>query len=453
MKILLIEDEKITRISLTETLTDEGYEVMAAETGSEGLLLLKGHVFDVVVTDLRLPKMSGIDILKFIRQQSPETRVIVITAFATVETAIEALKQGAYDYLVKPFSPDKLLSTLNHIRQLNQIEDENKVLKSRLQRIENKIIIGSSEPIQKVKETIQAIADNDFSVLIQGESGTGKEIAARSLHFGSHRSDKPFIAVNCAAIPETLLESELFGYEKGAFTGADKQHPGYFERAGSGTIFIDDIDDLPLPLQVKLLRVLQEKEFTRVGGIKEIKLKARIICATKIDLKELVNLGKFRKDLFYRLNIIPLVIPPLRERKEDIPQLIEHFFIKYNAGEKMTVLSKDILNILSQHRWSGNVRELENTIERIIALSGMKNWEEIVLTSLSSADAPGKEETPIPHHFDSYEEFLKEKERELFRWALDQANQNISKAAQLLNLPRSTFRSKIAKNQKHKKGE
>ncbi len=325
MKILLIEDEKITRITLTNTLRKEGYQVVNSETGRDGLDHFRREHFDVVITDLRLPKMNGLDILKAVKEISPDCFVIVITAYATVETAVEALKMGAYDYLTKPFSPDKLLSMLDHIRQLRLVMDENARLKAKLQHLEKKVIIGKSPDMRKLLETIKVVAKNDYTVLIQGESGTGKEMVARALHEYSPRREKPFVPINCAVIPESLLESELFGHEKGAFSGAIKRHIGYFERAHQGTLFIDDIDDFPLNLQVKLLRVLQEREFYRVGGSESIPVDVRIVCATKIDLQEKVRQNLFREDLYYRLNIIPLKIPPLRERKEDILPLVEHF--------------------------------------------------------------------------------------------------------------------------------
>ncbi|MCD4691516.1 MAG: sigma-54 dependent transcriptional regulator, partial [Calditrichales bacterium] len=313
-------------------------------------------------------------------------------AFATVETAVDALRIGAYDYLTKPFSPDKLLSTLTHIRQFHEVRNENVKLKKRLRIFENKVIVGSSPLMSKLLEKIKAVAQNDYTVLIEGESGSGKEMVARALHYYSSRVKNPFIPINCAVIPESLLESELFGHEKGAFSGAVKRHIGYFERADKGTIFIDDIDDFPLPLQVKLLRVLQEREFLRVGGIESISVDVRIICASKIDLKEQINKNLFREDLYYRLNIIPLRIPPLRERKDDIPALVEHFFDKNNARDKLRLLNKNIYSRFLQYDWPGNVRELENFVERMIALSDVSSWDDEIFESLQT-DYPCKEET------------------------------------------------------------
>lgn len=447
MKILLIEDEKITRITLTNTLKKEGYNVVSCETGVKGLEEFNKSRFDVVITDLRLPTMNGLDILKEVKQKSPDTTMIVITAYATVETAVEALKLGAYDYLTKPFSPDKLLSMLHHIRQFHKMQTENIDLKKRLQMFENKVIIASSAQMKKLLETVKVVAQNDYTVLIEGESGTGKEMIARSLHFHSPRVKKPFIPINVSIMPETLLESELFGYEKGAFTGAAKKHIGYFERANSGTVFIDDIDDFPMQLQVKLLRVLQEREITRVGGDETIKVDVRVIVATKANLKKLVDENKFRDDLYYRLNIIPLKIPPLRERKDDIPALIEHFFIKHNAKEKLELMNKDILNYFLEYDWQGNVRELENFIERMIALSDVGVWGEEIFEPLKTSKEISSEITQEKtfDDFPTYQEFIDKKEKEIFEWAMKKANNNVSSAAEILGLPRSTFRSKLEK--------
>lgn len=447
MKILLIEDEKITRITLTDTLKKEGYSVISCENGVKGLEEFNKSKFDVVITDLRLPTMNGIDILKEVKQKSPETTMIVITAFATVETAVEALKLGAYDYLTKPFSPDKLLSMLNHIRQFHKMQTENIDLKKRLQMFENKVIIANSERMIKLMDTIKVVAQNDYTVLIEGESGTGKEMVARSLHFHSPRVKKPFMPINVSIIPETLLESELFGYEKGAFTGASKKHIGFFERANGGTVFIDDIDDFPMQLQVKLLRVLQEREITRVGGDETIKVDVRVIVATKANLKMLVDKKKFRDDLFYRLNIIPLKIPPLRERKDDIPALIEHFFIKHNAKEKLELMNKEILNNFLNYDWHGNVRELENFIERMIALSDVGVWSEEIFEPLKTSKGISTDITQEKafDDFPTYQEFINKKEKEIFEWAMKKANNNVSSAAEILGLPRSTFRSKLEK--------
>jgi DNA-binding NtrC family response regulator len=289
MKIMLVEDEKITRKTLTDILKKENYDINSFSDGTEALNSLKQDKYDVVVTDLRLPGTNGLDILRSAKEINARTIVIIITAYATVETAIESLKLGAYDYLLKPFSPEKLLSILKHIEQLSNVLSENEKLKSRLEFFEKKTIIGSSDKVKVFLNMIKMVAPQDHTILIQGESGTGKELCARTIHNYSLRKDKEFIAINCAVIPETLIESELFGHEKGAFTGAVKRHIGYFEKANGGTLLLDDIDDLPLPVQVKLLRVLQEKEISRVGSTENIPIDVRIVCATKVDLKERVK--------------------------------------------------------------------------------------------------------------------------------------------------------------------
>ena len=446
MKILLIEDEKITRITLTNTLRKEGFELTSCATGAEGMDKLQREAYDLVITDLRLPKMNGIDILKAVKNQTPQTFVIIITAYASVETAVEALKIGAYDYLTKPFAPEKLIAMLKHIEHYHKIVGENKKLKEKLRYTEKDIIVGSSLITQKLIETVKVVAKNDYTVLIQGESGTGKEVVARALHSYSMRRNKPFVPINCAVIPETLMESELFGYEKGAFTGAQKRHAGYFERAEGGTLFLDDIDDLPLAMQVKLLRVLQEKEITPVGGTRARKIDVRVVGATKVDLQEKVANNEFREDLFYRLNIIPIKLSPLRERKDDIPALVEHFLHKHGAEDDKQYITSDLMEKLIDYDWPGNVRELENTVERIIALYELGTFEEQFLTIpenkqlASPLPSPSREKSYPP-----FQEYMKEREREIIEWAMKKANHNISRAAQLLQIPRSTLRSKMEK--------
>ncbi len=446
MKILLIEDEKITRITLSDTLKKEGYEVVSSETGQEGLEQFRKQPFDVVITDLRLPRMNGLDILREVKNLAPDCTVIVMTAYGTVETAVEALKMGAYDYLTKPFSPDKLISMLKHVKQLHRVLDENIQLKKRLEIFENRVLVGNSAPMRRLMETIRHVARHDYTVLIQGESGTGKELVARALHYHSPRREQPFVPVNCAVIPETLLESELFGHEKGAFSGAIRQHIGYFERANGGTLFIDDIDDLPMPLQVKLLRVLQEREFLRVGGSEPIKVDVRVVVATKIDLKKRVEQNRFREDLYYRLNIIPIQIPPLRERKEDIPALFEHFLEKHDAKEKMQLLTPNMLSRLMEYDWPGNVRELENIVERFIALSDMQSLHpKTLLPGQQSSGTIAPTANSLPDGYPPFNQFIASKEREIIHWALQKSGQNVSRAAELLQIPRSTLRSKMAK--------
>ena len=444
MKILLIEDEKITRISLANNIQKAGYDVATADDGEQGLARCKKQPYDVVITDLRLPKINGMEIVKYVKEHNPNCEVIVITAHATVTTAVEAIKLGAYDYVTKPFSPDKIIGMLGKIAQFQSIIDENKSLKEKLEAYEHKNIIGKSPEMRNLLKTIHTIATHEYTVLIQGESGTGKEVVARAIHDCSNRKKKPFIAINCAAIPEPLLESELFGHEKGSFSGAIQRHLGHFERANGGTFFIDDIDDLPEPLQVKLLRVLQERELFRVGGSEIIKVDVRIICATKVRLKDQVDKGLFRGDLYYRLNIIPLIIPPLRHRLEDIPDLVEHFLSQRNSRDKLEYFTKNVYKKFLNYHWPGNVRELENIVERVIALSDINKSADLLFDGASDDIEVNQ---PYEDDFPGLKEFITQKENEVIQWALKLSKYNISKAAQLLRVPRSTLRSKLEKHE------
>jgi len=441
MKILIIEDEKITRISLSDILTKEGFEVYSAEDGEIGINFFNEFKPEIVITDLRLPKKNGLDILKEVLETSPKTKVILITAFATVDTAVAALKLGAYDYLTKPFSPEELISILRNITQLQNVIEENQQLKNRIEQLESKNIIGNSNKLIKLLDLIHVVAQNESTILIEGESGTGKELIAREIHKNSLRRNEKFITVSCSNIPESLLESELFGHEKGSFTGAIKRHIGYFERANKGTLFIDDIDDFPFNMQVKLLRVIQEREITPVGSTENIKIDVRIICATKVDLRKLVEQNKFRDDLYYRLNIIPIKIPPLRERKEDIPLLVEHFFKKHKAEDKLMLVNQEILKYLMDYDWPGNVRELENIVERMIVLS----FSGKIDTSILDLTRKAKEQLHKEYFekYNSLNDFLISKEKEIIEWALKKSNGSITNAARLLKIPRTTLNSKI----------
>ncbi|MBX2976479.1 MAG: sigma-54-dependent Fis family transcriptional regulator [Ignavibacteriaceae bacterium] len=443
MRVLLLEDEKITRISLTNTLRQEGFTVESSGDGIEGVNLFSVDPFDVVITDLRLPGMNGIDVLRQVKQKKPDTTVIIITAYATVETAVEALKLGAYDYLTKPFSPDRVIALLQNIKRMKSIIEENAKLKLQVEALAGSNIIAGSPTMKKFLETIKVVSPYDYTVLIEGESGTGKEMTAREIHRMSNRASNPFIPINCAVIPESLLESELFGHEKGAFTNAVKRHIGYFERANKGTLFIDDIDDFPISLQVKLLRVLQEQEFVRVGGTESISVDVRIVCATKVDLKEKVIAKLFREDLYYRLNIIPLKIPPLRNRKEDIPDLINHFLKKYGEGDNPDFVSKELLNQLMEYNWPGNVRELENIVKRIIAMSATGAGLELLFNEAGYSVKHEENNKVISTDYPPFEEFILDKEKEIIKWALTKAENNISQAAKILKLPRTTLKSKL----------
>jgi two-component system NtrC family response regulator len=444
MKVLIIEDEKVSRIALTNTLRKEGFEVTSAGSAEEGLDLFERNRHAVVITDLRLPKADGMHVLSTTLSKSPDCKVIVITAYATVETAIAALKLGAYDYVTKPFSPERLIAILQNLRRLFEVVDENQELKNRLRLLEERPIVGISQTMKHLIERIDLVAQSDSTILIEGESGTGKEVIARAVHRASPRRMNPFVVVSSSGIPESLLESELFGHEKGAFTGAIRRHSGYFERAHRGTMFIDDIDDLSMAMQVKFLRVLQEREIVRVGGSENIAVDVRIIAATKHNLRKQVEAKLFREDLFYRLNILPLHIPPLRDRKEDIPILIDHFLKKHGSQVKTIEIPEEVMRQCLTHDWPGNVRELENLIERMIALShtGRIDKTALELDGVSNRHTTKSNGDP---EYPPFDEFMLQREQEIIEWALKKSGNNISEAARLLSIPRTTLMSKISR--------
>jgi two-component system response regulator AtoC len=369
-KVLLIEDDKIMRISLEDALKEAGYDVGSFETGTEALYAFKNNPFDVAVTDFMLPDLDGFDIVKEITQKH-DTPVIMMTAYGTIKDAVEAMKLGAFDYLTKPFALDELLLLIERALMIKGLKEENIRLKkdlNRCYRVPN--ITGESAAIKKVFSLIEKVSASDATVLILGESGTGKELVATTIHYQSKRRDKPLIKVNCAALPEGLIESELFGHERGAFTGAVRRKPGRFETAAAGTIFLDEIADLPLSTQAKILRVIQERQFDRVGGTTTLTVDVRIIAATNRALEEEVKAGRFREDLYYRLNVIPINMPPLRERREDILPLIEYFTDKYGSGlAKKVRFTQEAIDLLLAYDYPGNVRELENIVERCVTLS------------------------------------------------------------------------------------
>ncbi len=368
--VLLIEDDKIMRISLEDALRGAGYDVVSFETGSAALRAVTSLPFDVALTDFRLPDMDGFDIVKEITSKQ-EVPVIMMTAYGTIKDAVEAMKLGAFDYLTKPFALDELFLLIRRALEIKGLQEENIRLRKDLRRCYNAPgITGDSAAVKKVLSLIEKVSASDATILILGESGTGKELVATTIHYQSKRRDKPLIKVNCAALPEGLIESELFGHEKGAFSGAVKRKPGRFEAAAGGTIFLDEIGDLPLSTQAKILRVIQERQFDRVGGTATLTVDVRIVAATNKALEEEVKAGQFREDLYYRLNVIPIVMPPLRERREDIPALIEVFLEKYAAGTAKKVrFTPEALDLLLAYDYPGNVRELSNIIERCATLS------------------------------------------------------------------------------------
>ena len=369
-RILIVDDELSIIEVLKSLLSREGHSITTSGDGKDALRKLKENVFDLLITDIRMPEVDGITLLQQARELQSHLAVIVITAYAKVDNAVEAMKNGAFDYVTKPFKFDEILLTVQRALNYEQALAENEVLKSSLDtHFHFNCLVGDAEPMRKVYKLIEKVARTDSTVLITGESGTGKELVARALHSASSRFEQPFVTVNCTAMPENLLESELFGYKKGAFTGANTNKKGLFEAANKGTIFLDEIGSIPLSMQMKLLRVLQEKEIRRVGGTEDIKIDVRVIAATNEDLARKIQEQTFREDLFYRLSVIPIDLPPLAERKEDIPQLVNYFLNQYNKDNLRQVeISPQAIKLLAKQNWPGNVRELENAVKRAATL-------------------------------------------------------------------------------------
>jgi len=429
-KILVVDDEEKIRQALSAILTKEGYLVTTAKDGEEALTK-PIQEFSLIITDLKMAPMNGLELLKRAKKISPDVVVIMITAFGTIKTAIEAVKQGAYDYISKPFELDEITMVVSKALQLHkEIKKEAKFDE----------IVGQSQKIKEVQELINQVAKTDTTVLILGETGTGKELVAKAIHRLSLRQNKPFIAVNCVALPENLLESELFGHEKGAFTGAINQRPGRFELAHTGTIFLDEVGEITMPMQIKLLRVLQEREFERVGGTKTIKVDVRIIAATNRDLEKAIKEGKYREELYYRLNIVPIYLPPLRERKDDIPLLLNHFLNIFNLRTKKNILeiTTQAQEILLQYDWYGNIRELENVVERMVVLAkGDKIDVEDIPKSIIKAN---EKKLSFKEHIYQAKTQV---EQELLIKVLQEVGGNRTKAARLLGIDRKTLLKKM----------
>ena len=440
-RILIVEDEEKLRRVLELQLRSADFEVEQAETAEAGLKMADRA--DLVLTDLRLPGMDGLELIHVIRRQNTRTPIVVMTAFGTIETAVNAMKAGAADFLLKPFSLDHMMTVIRKALDVRALEDENRKLREELgYRYEFDNIIGRSTAMQEIFATIERVAATRATVLLAGESGVGKDLIARAIHYKSPRRDRPFVKINCTALPENLMESELFGYEKGAFTGANSAKPGRFEQADTGTAFLDEIGDVPATIQVKLLRVLQEREFERLGSNKTRHIDVRIIAATNQDLRAALEQGTFREDLYYRLNVVPLNIPPLRERTEDIPFLAEHFVKKLaaaNASPVESITEEAIRKLLGYH-WPGNVRELENVIERSLVLcSGTRlDAADIRLDTAPRARERAAEDF-LPEGLS-----LDEYEQSIIREALRRAAGNKSQAARLLGLTRNALRYRLA---------
>jgi DNA-binding NtrC family response regulator len=442
--ILIVEDEAKMRRLLELNLGEDGFDTRSAADAEAGLDLLQHEPVDLVLTDLKLPGMGGLEFLHAVKRANAALPVIVMTAFGSVETAVEAMKAGASDYVLKPFSLAEMRMVVHKELDVRRLRDENRSLREQLgKRYEHPNIVARSPKMQEVLATVERVASTNSTVLIGGESGVGKDLVAHLIHQRSRRSGGPFIKINSTAIPENLLESELFGYEKGAFTGATTSKPGKFELADKGTLFLDEIGDVPPATQVKLLRVLQERSFERLGGTRTLKVDVRLVAATNRDLRAALEEGTFRQDLYYRLNVVPIDIPPLRDHKEDIPDLVNLFIERFarEAGKDIGGISADALAALTAFHWPGNVRELENIIERGVALSngGELQLSDIHLDS-TRTKAPGDSHALLPEGMT-----LEQWEDEMIREALRRANGNKSQAARLLGLSRNALRYRLSK--------
>jgi two-component system response regulator PilR (NtrC family) len=441
-KILIVDDEVDIRESLSFILQKEGYIVDGAENGKDAYEKILKDYYDLVITDIEMPLMKGIELLEKISAFTNQTSVIIITAYGSLETAIKALRNGAADYILKPIEFDELLIKISRLFDTRKLISENRILKKELQRqfdFEN--LVGKSTGMQRIFELIQTVAETDSTVLITGNSGTGKELVARAIHFNSKRKNKPFIPINCGAISENLIESELFGHKRGAFTGAISDKEGYLKAADGGTLFLDEISEMPLNLQVKLLRVLQQREITPVGTTYSIPINVRFLASTNKDLTEQVKQEKFREDLYYRLNVIEINIPPLKDRKDDIPVLVNHFINQYRTeiGKNIKEIEPTALRALMNYEWKGEVRELENVIERavIFCKNDYISIDDLPLYLQASSDVQ------IPEKAGSLEEFIRKIEREYILKALESNNYDKEKVAKLLQLGLSTLYRKI----------
>jgi len=463
-RILVADDEESIRWVLSKALKKQGFSVDLAEDGLQARQLARKNRYDLAVLDIKMPGLTGLELLQTLQEESPETLVVIMTAESTMENAIGAMKNGAYDYLTKPFDLDALDAIIVKAQKAAAVSDQIGQLREEIQDQYRfgRTIIGNSQAMQEVYKILGRVAASDVTVLISGESGTGKELIARAVHYNSPRLGKPFIALNCAAIPRELLESELFGHEKGAFTGATERKAGKFEQANGGTLFLDEIGDMPLELQAKLLRVLQEKEVTRTGGSSTMPVDVRIVAASNQDLISMVREKSFREDLFYRLNVVPISLPPLRERKEDIADLAEFFLhrARQEMGVNVTELSPEAIKLLTQHSWPGNVRELENLIKRASLLTPNHVLLPADFPGLGASDELGNNEDSLEALVarklqnslaqmnlqeldDLYEMVLHQVERPLINIILQQTRCNQVRTAEILGINRNTLRKKI----------
>jgi two-component system response regulator AtoC len=448
-RILVVDDEDHIRRVLSVLLSKQGYAVDQAARGGEALEAFRDNVYDVVLCDLRMPDLDGLEVLRRIKHQDPEATVIIITAYASVDTALQAMKQGAYDYISKPFKEDEILHVLRKALERRAILDQNRRLKSEIsEKFDFSNIIGRSAAMERVFATIRKVADTRSTVLIQGESGTGKELAARAIHYNSPRRERPLVAVNCAAVPANLIESEFFGFVRGAFTGADRTKKGLFEEADGSTIFLDEVSDLPLDLQAKLLRVLQEGEIRRLGDNVSRVVDVRVMAATNRDLEAEVEAGRFREDLYYRLNVIPIVMPPLRQRTEDIPLLAHHLMAKAaeRHGRRVNRLSPEAEAILVKQPWPGNVRQLENVIEQaVIMAEGQIIGPDDLPQGLERSQSDLT--VIVPRDKTDFKETVRQvtalAERQIIARVLQKENGNRTRTAEVLGISRRSLLTKI----------
>jgi two-component system nitrogen regulation response regulator NtrX len=447
--ILIVDDEPAILTSLSKILEDEGYQIAVAKSGQEALTLLSADPPDLMMLDIWMPELDGLETLKLARELAPQVQVVMMSGHGNIETAVKAVKLGAYDFIEKPLSLENVTLRVRHALDQRRLQEENKTLRSKVERQFE--LIGASPAMQKLRALINTAGPTNARVLIGGENGTGKELVARAIHQHSPRVEKPFVAVNCAAIPETLIESELLGHEKGAFTGATAQKRGQFEQADGGTLFLDEIGDMSLSTQAKVLRVLQEQQFTRVGGTKLIKVDVRVIAASNKDLLAEIRKGNFREDLYYRLNVVPIEVPPLRERKEDIPLLVKHF-VKAHAEEqkvKPKGITPEALAALEQYDWPGNIRELRNLIERLMIMVPSDTIDATHISWLlqsrpAVAGGAGAASTPLAmKNFDSLKDARNAFEREYISRKLREHNWNVSRTAEDLKIERSHLHRKI----------
>lgn len=449
-RILIVDDEQKFRRILQIILSSRHYDIDLAENGLEARDYFQQHLYDLVITDLKMPQMDGMALLDFIHGEKPDVPVIVITAYGSVESAVKAMKAGAFDYITKPFENEEIRIIVSKAINYSKLQDENRYLREAVGvKYGFEHFIGDSPEILEVRKLAAQVAQTASTVLIQGESGTGKEMLARLIHYNSPRSARPFVPFNCGALPDTLLESELFGYEKGAFTGAFKQKPGRFEIADTGTIFLDEVGDMSQQAQIKMLRVLEEMTFERLGGNRSLEVDVRIIAATNRDLKQLVNEGAFRIDLFYRLNIFPIYIPPLRDHTDDIPILVRQFLVQFagEIGKQVKTTTPDTMDLLISHPWRGNVRELQNCLERAMILC---NRDAVGAEDMLLDREPPNPTAPFANfQIPSKGLSLDEMEKFLIRQALAMAKGNQTKTAALLKISRNTLRYRMEKYDIH----